>query len=151
MSDNENRQLVQIQINRQSYESPNPTTGHALYKLGDIGGAHNELFREDEGAERDVLVPDDDTVTHLRPQEHFYSQRDWKVIVNGKRKTVTDHTLTYAQVVALDPLPDATDKTLYTVTYENGPKKNPEGDLLPGHKVRVKDGMIFHVEPTNQS
>lgn len=151
MTDQAKQQLVRIQINRQPYESPNPTTGHALYKLGDIGGAHNELFREDEGADKDILVPDDNSEILLVPEEHFYSQRDWKIIVNGKQRTVTDHTLTYAQVVALDPLPNATDKTLYTVTYENGPKKNPEGDLLRGQKVRVKDGMIFHVEPTNQS
>src|SRR4051794_22471228 len=83
MSDTGKKQLVPIQINRESYESPNPTTGHHLYGLGNIGGGHNELFREDEGAEKDMLVPDDDTVVHLQPQEHFYSQRDWKIIVNG--------------------------------------------------------------------
>lgn len=148
---NDKQHTVRIHIDRKPYESPNPTTGHALYKLADLG-QHRELFREvGDDNQEDELVPNDDTAIHLHQDEHLYSERDWKIIVNGKQKTVTDHTLTYAQVVALDPAEGAGPNALYTVSYHNGPRKNPEGEMQPGDKVRVKDGMVFNVTPTNQS
>lgn len=141
---------VRIHIDRKQYESPNPTTGHALYELGGVG-AHKELFREVDGDKEDELVPNDDSKIHLKQDEHFYSERDYKVIVNGVQKTVTDHTLTYAQVVALDPTPGTGKNPMYNISYYNGPHKNPQGELLPGQSVKVKDGMVFNVTPTNQS
>jgi hypothetical protein len=71
------------------------------------------------------------------------------IIVNARRKTVTDDELTFEQVVALafDPVPA---NSFFTVTYSGG-VHHQDGSLLPGQKVEIKDGMQFHVTETGQS
>ena len=60
--------------------------------------------------------------------------------------------LTYNEVVALAFNPVPTGPNIkFTITYRNGPKQNPEGELLPGGKVKIKDGMIFDVTQTTKS
>lgn len=39
----------------------------------------------------------------------------------------------------------------YTVKYRNGHGNRPEGTLVKGESVRVKDGEIFSVSETGQS
>jgi len=43
------------------------------------------------------------------------------------------------------------DKKAYTVTFEKGDNEKPEGQLVKGGSVKVKDGMIFHVSRTGES
>jgi hypothetical protein len=40
---------------------------------------------------------------------------------------------------------------MFTVTYGHGPKENPEGTLLEDGIVKIKEGMIFSVTPTDKS
>lgn len=142
---------VRIQINRVEYPSPNPTTGAALYQLGKIG-KHEELFREVGGDHEDELVPNDGTELRLTQDEHFYSQKDFNIIVNGRRKVVTQHRLSFSEVVALAyDNPPSGPNIMFTITYRNGPAKNPEGTLLEGQTVKIKDGMIFVVTTTDKS
>jgi Multiubiquitin len=142
---------VRIHINRQPYESPNPTTGAALYTLGKIG-AHQELFKEVGGDREDELIPNDSTQVHLKQDEHFYCQRDFVIIVNGQKKTITTKTVTFDDIVKLAfPTPPSGANILYTVSYEDGPKANPQGSLKEGGTVKVKDGMIFNVTATDKS
>jgi hypothetical protein len=74
------------------------------------------------------------------------------IIINGRPKTWTKDEISYAEVVALAalPLPPGEDPG-FTVTYRNGQGNKPEGTLTEGHSVKVKDGMIFNVTPTNRS
>jgi hypothetical protein len=153
MSENqfEAKHEVRIHINRQPYESPNPTTGAALYALGQIG-AHQELFKEIGGDREDELIPNDGTKVHLKQDEHFYSQKDFVIIVNGQKKTVTTKTVTFDEIVKLAfPTPPSGANILYTVSYEDGPKVNPQGSLKEGGTVKLKDGMIFNVTATDKS
>lgn len=144
--------MVRIHIDREPYESPNPTTGEALYALGGEG-KHKELFREVDGNKEDQPIPRDNTVIHLKEDEHFYSEKAVTIIVEG-----TPHLwpqgekISYAQVVTLE-VPDYAKhpEITYSVTYEKGPEKKPEGPLAPGASVKVKEGMIFHVSETGQS
>jgi len=142
---------VRVHINRQPYQSPNPTTGAALYALGQIGG-HQELFREVGGDLEDPLMPNDGREIRLREDEHFYSQRDFTIFVNTRKKTVTQRVLSFSEVVhlAFNPVPSGPN-LLLTVTYENGPAKNREGILVEGEKVTINDGMIFNVRATDKS
>jgi len=84
------------------------------------------------------------------------SEHTFHVIVNGKPKTVTTDNskeLTYQQVVKLD-YPDANfddDKTVYTVTYKKGEGHKHEGELAMGESLKLKDGMIINVRPTDKS
>lgn len=153
MSENQSevKHEVRIHINRQPYESPNPTTGAALYALGQIG-AHQELFEEIGGDREDELIPNDGTKVHLKQDEHFYSQKDFVIIVNGQKKTVTTKAVTFDEIVKLAfPTPPSGANILYTVSYEDGPKVNPQGSLKEGGTVKVKDGMIFNVTATDKS
>jgi hypothetical protein len=153
MSENQSepKHEVRIHINRQPYESPNPTTGAALYALGQIG-AHQELFKEIGGDREDELIPNDGTHVHLKQDQHFYSQRDFVIIVNGQKKTVTTKTVTFDEIVKLAfPTPPSGANILYTVSYEDGPNVNPQGSLKEGGTVKVKDGMIFNVTATDKS
>jgi hypothetical protein len=71
------------------------------------------------------------------------------IIVNGRKKEVPKGDLSFSQVVALSGLPNDPN-TIFTVTYRRG-EGNKEGTLVQGESVKVKEGMIFDVTPTNKS
>jgi len=73
------------------------------------------------------------------------------VIVNGREKRVTKGELSFDEVVALaDGLPTGPN-VLYTITYRKGDGHKPEGSLVQGGTVKVKNGTIFNVSPTDKS
>lgn len=74
------------------------------------------------------------------------------IVINGRSRTVTDKELTFQQVVSLafDPPPTG-DNVEFTITYRRGHGDKPEGSLLPGGSVKVKDGMVFSVSATDKS
>jgi Multiubiquitin len=79
--------------------------------------------------------------------------KDFWLIVNGRRKEVHKRRLTFAQVVAL-AFPDAppSENIIYTVTYRNGGnERHPDGTLVAGESVKIKDGTIFDVTATDKS
>lgn len=45
----------------------------------------------------------------------------------------------------------SSDGKVYTVTYERGDNEKPEGQLVKGSSVKVKDGMSFNVSRTGES
>lgn len=142
---------TRIHIDREVYESPNPTTGVALYELAAIP-KHRDLFREVGGDLEDDLVPRDETVVRLKEDEHFYSQKAITIIVNGQKKEAAETKLSFEEVVkyAFPALPTG-DNVMFTVRYRHGPKENPSGTLLEGETVRIKNGMIFDVTQTVRS
>lgn len=150
MSENERRAKVRIHIDREPYESPNPTTGERLYKLGDVG-KNFDLFREVEGDREDEEIPRDDTVIHLEQDEHFYSQKVFNILVNGDEHEVDTKQITYARVVDLYVGSGGKPSNEYLIKYSHGPVANPSGTLAPGEKVKVKDGMRFRVAGTGES
>jgi hypothetical protein len=74
------------------------------------------------------------------------------VIVNGRDKVVPKEDLSYWDVVKL-AFPDATpnDTTYYTITFKRGQGNKPEGTLVAGETLKVKEGMIINVSPTTRS
>jgi hypothetical protein len=66
------KQTVHITIDKKKYESPTPTTGHALYELGKIPAGY-DLFLETHGAGDDELIRNDEHVIELHEGEKFYS------------------------------------------------------------------------------
>jgi len=78
-------------------------------------------------------------------------EEKFTIVVNAQRKTVMEKELSFAQVVALAfPTPGGPN-TIYTVTYRKGPHENPEGTLVEGQSVQLKDGMVFNVAATDKS
>ena len=143
---------MRIHIDRMPYHSPNPTTGSALYALGQVA-LENALFREVEGDHEDKLIPNGGETVHLREDEHFYSAPlEYKIIVNSRQNVVTSQTLSFSQIVALafNPVPTGPN-TIFTILYEHGPHTNPEGTLPEGGTVQVRNRMVFYVTQTNKS
>lgn len=153
MSEHEHKHEVKIFIDQEAYHSPNPTTGSALYVLGKVEPGM-ELFREVTGDREEPEVPNGPEAIHLKEDEHFHSGKlkVYDIIVNGQQKTVMTKTVSYEEIVKLAfPDPIIGPNIIYTVGYEDGPHHNPSGSLMPGGKVKVKDGMIFDVTPTDKS
>ena len=74
------------------------------------------------------------------------------IIVNGRQKQVTGRFVAFSQIVALAFDPVRTEPlVLYTVAYSRGPQANPEGELLAGGKVKIKNRMVFLVTETDKS
>ncbi len=141
---------VRIHINREVFESPNPTTGQALYRLADIP-KQQDLYRTDEGNDEDDRVPRDETQIHLKKDEHFYSQKVFDILVNGDAHELITKVITYDRVVEFYLGDGGQPSNEYLVKYSHGPAENPSGTLAPGQKVKVKDGMRFRVAGTGES
>jgi hypothetical protein len=74
------------------------------------------------------------------------------IVVNGRSKVVTDKDISFAEVVALafDSVPTGPN-IVFTVTYRRGHGNKPEGTMVEGDTVKVKEGMIFNVTATDKS
>lgn len=72
------------------------------------------------------------------------------IVVNARPHQVEKSELSFAEVVALSSLTGGAD-TIFTVTYRRGEGHKPEGTLVEGQSVKVKEGMIFNVTATSKS
>lgn len=78
--------------------------------------------------------------------------RGTNIIVNGRPKVVTEKELSFMDIVklAFDPVPTG-EFIVLTITYRKGHGHKPEGTLLEGQSIKVKEGMIFNVTATDKS
>lgn len=155
MNDQEGGRHIRVHIDGRPLELPSPLSGDALYTRAHVAEGQ-VLYREVTGDREDELVAKELPSIVLVEDEHLYSAHPHKVdhviIVNARRKTVTGRKITFAQVVRL-AFPDGppTPQTVYTVAYSNGPPRNPEGKMVTGQTVKIRDGMIFDVTETSRS
>ncbi|MFG2939691.1 multiubiquitin domain-containing protein [Streptomyces sp. NPDC048282] len=79
-------------------------------------------------------------------------QRDYKIVVNAREKTVHQDTLTFEEVVrlALDPVPSGPN-VLITVSFRHAHQKPADGTLSNGESVEIKNGTVFTVVATDKS
>ena len=85
-------------------------------------------------------------------QEERNHDKEFTITVNGRQKVVTEKELSFEQIVALAfDNPPTGPNIVFTITYRRGEGNKPEGTLLPGEKVKIKDGMIFNVTATDKS
>jgi hypothetical protein len=148
--------VLHFTINDKRYEwHQQYITGAEIRNLGSIPTS-DEIFLAIKKPWKDELIKDDARVDLARPEiEHFYSKDEhFKVnlIVNLKEKSWTEKAIDFEQVVGLayrsyDPRPEKG----YTVTYDRGPHQNPEGSMVIGDRVFVKNKMIFNVKQTDKS
>lgn len=113
-----------------------------------------DLLRDYESP-RDELLDDDDNVRFAdgpvfmtRPA----TERKVTIIVNARPREWLSRTIYFEQVLPLAFNPVRTEPfILYTVMYSRGPKANPEGELVAGGSVLVKNRMVFLVTETDRS
>jgi hypothetical protein len=131
----------------------NTQTVSSLRGLFDLSD-DTDLFRDYESP-RDELLEDDDNV-RFSDGPVFVTRsaaaRKVTIIVNARPREWFGRTITFEQVVPLAFDPVRTEPfILYTVMYSRGPKANPEGELVAGGSVRIKNRMVFLVTETDRS
>ena len=74
------------------------------------------------------------------------------IVVEGTKHEWPKEAISYDEVVTLE-VPDYAQhpEITYSVTYKRGQGNKPEGTLVPGASVKVKEGMVFNVSETGQS
>lgn len=77
--------------------------------------------------------------------------KEYSIIVNGRRITTNEHKLSYDQILQMAKIPEAGETTLYIITFERGPHGHSEGTVSLGGSIVIKDGMVFNVSTTNKS
>lgn len=129
--------------------------GLEIRELGKIPHDHNIFLDIKEGWADDQIM-DDEIVDLARPgRERFFSkpkQTEFTIIVNAREKIWKAREISFEQVVTLafgsfDPNPNIG----YTVTYSRGHEPKPEGTMVKGAVVKVKNKMIFDVTATDKS
>jgi len=79
-------------------------------------------------------------------------EKEYKIIVNGREKVFSEKKISFDEVVILAFGSVSTDpNVVYTITYKRGQGNKPEGTMVKGDEVTVKEGMIFNVTATNKS
>ncbi|MBL7894531.1 MAG: multiubiquitin domain-containing protein [Bacteroidia bacterium] len=153
----ENGKKLHLIIDGKHYDwSEQYITGAQVKELGKIP-KENEVYLSIKKPWEDELILDETKTDLARPGiEHFYSVKPIElpvvIIVNGRERSWDKRTITFEEVVklAFDNYMD-NGTTLYTVTYKKGPEQNPEGTMVKGDKVFVKNKMIFNVTSTDKS
>jgi hypothetical protein len=79
-------------------------------------------------------------------------KKDVTIVVEGTPHLWPKDDITFAEVVTLE-VPDYAShpEITYSVKYSRGHGNKPEGVLVSGASVKVKEGMIFNVSETGQS
>lgn len=157
MYNDNNEHKLRLRINGESYEwNHQYITGSEIRNLGNIPQDEKILLAIKRPWE-DEPIFDNTKVDLARPGiEHFYSVKhdnhSVEIIVNGRPKVWTKRKISYKEVVMLAfGNYDDNDSIIYTVTYTHGPGQNPEGNMVKGVEVYVKNRMIFNVTATNRS
>jgi hypothetical protein len=84
--------------------------------------------------------------------DHGGDGRELTVVINAREQVVTSKDLTFEQLVTYAfPTAPSGDNVLFTISYRRGHGDKPEGSLLAGESVKVKDGMVFVVSATDKS
>ncbi len=85
-----------------------------------------------------------------QPADIPVHHQSFTIVVNGRRRTITDHKLTYIEAVHLAyPGEQPSETVSFTVTYSNPHGK--EGSLVEGQEVKVHEGIILNVRKTDRS
>lgn len=128
-------------------------SGATLKHLAGIDVLTNDVFQQFRG-HGDVLIDDKQLVDLSSPGvERFVTVPvELHIVVNGKRKTVHKRQASYWEIVKLG-FPDAVpvENIIYSIDYGHGPDANPEGSMVDGQVVQLKEGMTFYVTPTDKS
>ncbi len=150
------RHVLKFLINRIQFEwSQQYIAGAEIRRLGNIP-EEDQIFLAIKRPWEDELIENDTKIDLARPEiEHFFSkerQLSIVLVVNGKPREWHKKTITFSEVVVLAfGRYDENPNIVYTVTYDRGPRENPEGSMVKGDRVFTKERMIFNVTTTDKS
>lgn len=144
---------IKIDGEKHILEAP-VVTGRMLKELADVDPISFDVWLEVRGQGDDLLVANNEEVRLDEPGvEKFYTAEcSITVIINGRPREANKRVLSFAEIVNL-AFPDANDapNTIYTMVYKNGPDENPQGSLVEGQTITIKNRMIINVTKTDKS
>jgi len=74
------------------------------------------------------------------------------IIVNARKQVWKKTEISFDDVVKLTFGSISRDPNIvYTVMYKKGPKENPEGSMVKGDVVKIKNEMVFNATSTDKS
>lgn len=73
------------------------------------------------------------------------------IVVNGEQHPWPKTEISYEEVAKLAYPDSFNPNTVYSIKYRKGHGEKPEGNLVKGALVKVKDGMIFTAKDTGES
>ncbi|MCW3116850.1 MAG: hypothetical protein JWM28_932 [Chitinophagaceae bacterium] len=129
--------------------------GEEIRKLAGLSD-HSSLWLKIDEPWDDEVIGNTTLIDLARPEvEHFISTEREKVvtiIINGTPFKWDKKEISFREVIekAYGTYIDSP-TMVYTAGYEDGPKKNPEGEMKKGQSVFVKNKMIFHATCTDKS
>lgn len=128
-------------------------SGGTIKRLAGVPSATTDVWLDAAGG-HDRLIGDKEMVDLARPSTERFVTRTIRITikVNSRDREVDHRDLTYWEVVKL-AYPEAvpSDQIIYSIDYASGPCQNPNGALVEGQSVSVKEGMKFYVTPTDKS
>ncbi|MDV4070599.1 hypothetical protein CMT45_02600 [Elizabethkingia anophelis] len=129
--------------------------GAQIRELDNIPAADDIFLDIKEGWQDDQIL-DDEVVDLARPgKEKFFSKprpTELTIIVNARPHIWKEINISFEQLVVLAfGSYDNNPNKGYTVTYSRGWEPKPEGTMVKGSVVRVKNKMIFDVTATDKS
>lgn len=78
--------------------------------------------------------------------------KDFTIYVNTREKIWSKKTITFEDVVVLNFGSMSNDPNFsYTITFKKGDNEKPEGIMVLGDEIKVKNEMKFNVSETNRS
>lgn len=93
------------------------------------------------------------TEQHMSNDEHDHEKpRLVTIIINTRSYEVPKNDLLFEELAQL-AYPDSPggENISFTIGFRNGHGNKPEGSLVAGQSVKVKEGMIFNVVRTDKS
>ena len=129
-------------------------SGGTIKRLADVANDHTDVWLDAPLGSQDRLIEDKEMVDLTSPGAERFVTRAIQITikVNSRDREVDHRVLTYWELVKLG-YPEAmpSDQIIYSIDYTAGPRQNPEGSLVEGQSVNVKEGMKFYVTPADKS
>jgi hypothetical protein len=129
--------------------------GMQIRELGNIP-VEDDIFLDIKQGWQDDQISDEEVVDLARPgREKFFSKprpTEVTIIVNARPYIWKEVNISFEQLVVLAfGSYDNNPNKGYTITYSRGWEPKPEGTMVKGSNVSVKNKMIFDVTATDKS
>lgn len=127
-----------------------------LARNGQVIGT-SETYKSTQGRDRGIdsvmrNAPNAKVADLTLANECENKEKQYEIIVNGRQKVVTEKKLSFFDIVKLafgEIISDG--RKIYTMTFKKGEDNKPEGILVEGDVIKVKQGVIFNVSATDKS
>lgn len=128
-------------------------SGGTIKRIAGVSSENTDVWLDAAGG-HDRMIEDKALVDLSNPGAERFITRPIRITikVNSRDRQVDHRVLTYWELVKL-AFPEAvpSDQIVYSIDYASGPHQNPNGSLVEGQSVTVKEGMKFYVTPTDKS